>query len=307
MFSTPRIHLSLAIGQPEGRTVFQRASLRRIAIRMLAGLFCFTCLADSASAQVSARSASASIEVPAEIKVAAAVLSRLQLRVNLGGNAPVHTMLLVRGLPSGVTLSDGRPFNAGVWVVPMTALDKLKIVSERGISGTTVVSFEVVTLDGNVLTSARSALIIDAQTAEQHTGGIEPSNANSLVPMNGTLNGPPATERASVGSQGAPRPPVAVPAETVSKARKLTERAEENMATGKVTSARLLYEAAVDLGWAPAAIDLAKSYDPNELKRSPAMRGVQPNAALAQKWYEKAIELGSAEAGRRLQALQAAR
>lgn len=304
MFSTPRIHLSLAIGHPEGRTVLQRASLHRIAIGMLAGL---TCLTDSASAQVSARSASASIEVPAEIKVAAAVVSRLQLRVNLGGNAPAHTMLLVRGLPSRVTLSDGRPFNAGVWVVPIAALDKLKIVSERGISGTTVVSFEVVTLEGNVLTSARSALIIDAQTAEQRTGGIEPSRANSLVPMNGTLNGLPATERVGAGSQGAPLPSVTVPAETVSKARKLMERAEENMASGKITSARLLYQAAVELGWAPAAIDLAKTYDPNELKRSSTMRGVQPDAALAQKWYEKAIELGSGEAGRRLQALQAAR
>jgi TPR repeat protein len=44
---------------------------------------------------------------------------------------------------------------------------------------------------------------------------------------------------------------------------------------------------------------MAATYDPVELGRLNA-HGVAPDLALARKWYERALELGAAEAAERL-------
>jgi TPR repeat protein len=49
---------------------------------------------------------------------------------------------------------------------------------------------------------------------------------------------------------------------------------------------------------------LATSYDPNELAKLKVI-GLQANAAAARKWYDRAAELGAAEAGERLRRLGA--
>ena len=84
----------------------------------------------------------------------------------------------------------------------------------------------------------------------------------------------------------------------------MMERGDASMDEGKITAARLFYQAAAEIGWAPAAFALANTYDGNELARTNVVGGVRPDPALAQKWYEKARELGSAEASRRLQAAE---
>lgn len=250
-----------------------------------------------------------SIDVPRRIQVSPAVVEHLQVRLNLPEGSPPHTMLVVRGLPPRVMLSEGRLFSNGVWIVPLTAASKLEIAPATGTNGTSELLFEITTLDGKVLASASSLLSIETQTA----GRADPGSGRSVTLTTGTLNAPlDPQQRESLGLRIAPPPTGPAAPETLSpdaalKAVKLMERAEQSMAEGKITAARLLYQAAADHGWAPAAFALAKTYDPEEFKRSSTLRGVLPDAALAQKWYAKANELGSAEAGRRLQALQTAR
>jgi hypothetical protein len=79
----------------------------------------------------------------------------------------------------------------------------------------------------------------------------------------------------------------------------LLKRAKSLLAIGDITSARLLLERAADAQEAEAALMLAGTYDPQVLG-SQDLRSVTPDAAAAKVWYQKAAQLGSADAKRRL-------
>ncbi|NOJ39384.1 sel1 repeat family protein [Bradyrhizobium australiense] len=118
----------------------------------------------------------------------------------------------------------------------------------------------------------------------------------------------PATPVAAVAP--AVREPVPV-AREVAPARRidpdelaaLLNRAKSLLAIGDITSARLLLERAADAQEVEAALMLAGTYDPQVLG-SQDLRSVTPDPAQAKLWYQKAAQLGSADARRRLGQLQ---
>jgi TPR repeat protein len=81
------------------------------------------------------------------------------------------------------------------------------------------------------------------------------------------------------------------------------------MVAGDISNARLLLQQAADAGNATAALELGATYDP----LAPSVTvvwGVEPipdrrtlDVVMARKWYEKARDLGSAEAAVRLERL----
>jgi TPR repeat protein len=82
------------------------------------------------------------------------------------------------------------------------------------------------------------------------------------------------------------------------------EKGDQELDNGNVSSARLFYEYAADAGLAEAAMALAATFDASELaKRN--VRGIAPDAKEAQRWYERARELGAAEAQQRISRLGA--
>ena len=83
----------------------------------------------------------------------------------------------------------------------------------------------------------------------------------------------------------------------------LLKRAKSLLSIGDITSARLLLERAADAQEAEAALMLAGTYDPLVLG-SQDLRSVTPDPAAARVWYQKAAQLGSADAQRRLGQLQ---
>jgi hypothetical protein len=83
----------------------------------------------------------------------------------------------------------------------------------------------------------------------------------------------------------------------------LLKRAKSLLSIGDITSARLLLERAADAQEAEAALMLAGTFDPQVLG-SQDLRSVTPDPAAARVWYQKAAELGSADAKRRLGQLQ---
>jgi hypothetical protein len=83
----------------------------------------------------------------------------------------------------------------------------------------------------------------------------------------------------------------------------LLKRAKSLLSIGDITSARLLLERAADAQEVEAALMLAGTYDPQVLG-SLDLRSVAPDPAAARVWYQKAAELGSADAKRRLGQLQ---
>jgi hypothetical protein len=83
----------------------------------------------------------------------------------------------------------------------------------------------------------------------------------------------------------------------------LLKRAKSLLAIGDITSARLLLERAADAQEADAALMLAGTYDPHVLGAQD-MRSITPDPATARLWYQKAAQLGSFDAKRRLSQIQ---
>jgi len=85
----------------------------------------------------------------------------------------------------------------------------------------------------------------------------------------------------------------------------LLKRGQDLISDGKFRLARLVLEQAVEAGSAPAALALARTYDPSQPERLKVTPDAPPDIAMARAWYQKAKDLGSAEAARRLGQLPA--
>jgi hypothetical protein len=83
----------------------------------------------------------------------------------------------------------------------------------------------------------------------------------------------------------------------------LMTRAKGLLAVGDIPPARLLLERAADAQEPTAALMLAQTYDPAVLGTQDA-RNIIPDLELARSWYQRAVQLGSAEAQRRLSQMQ---
>lgn len=245
-----------------------------------------------------------SIEVATEITVAPAVRTPLRFSVSGAGAISHQAMMLVRGLPPGVTLSEGRSFSAGVWVVPLANLGRIEIAPAAGTSGKSEITLELITLDGKVLAEAKSTLRIAPAAAAPRKIPRDTARSDTVAPATGPLAGKPqVTGTAGQSPANAGAIATQLTPEQVDRARKLMERGDAQMEAGKIASARLLYRSAAESGWAAGALALAATYDSTELLRSKVIGGIQPDFALAKKWYEKAKQLGSTEAERHLRQL----
>jgi hypothetical protein len=80
-------------------------------------------------------------------------------------------------------------------------------------------------------------------------------------------------------------------------------RAKAFLASGDIPPARLLLERAAEAQEASAALMLAQTYDPTVLGTQD-IRNITPDPALARSWYQRAAQLGSVDAQRRLSQLQ---
>jgi len=79
-------------------------------------------------------------------------------------------------------------------------------------------------------------------------------------------------------------------------------RGEEQLGRGNIYAARQFFERAAEVGLAESALALAATYDATELARLKVL-GLKPDSGEAKKWYERARELGAAEAEARLRRL----
>jgi hypothetical protein len=83
----------------------------------------------------------------------------------------------------------------------------------------------------------------------------------------------------------------------------LMTRARSLLAAGDIPPARLLLERAAEAHDASAALLLAQTYDPLVMGTKDT-RNINTDPALARTWYQRAAQLGSADAQRRLSQLQ---
>jgi hypothetical protein len=220
--------------------------------------------------------------------------SPLVIRFDTREALPPRSMLLVRGLPPTVTLSEGRVFGQGIWVVPLSQMEQLRVRAPAETSRSEI-SLALVTLDGKTLTETRMMLLVgrpenrpDMPTAATPKGGLLP------LPRPGEL--PPLPPLSPPDDP----PPLAL--QDRENAIKLLERGHASIRGGNVAVAQKFYQRAAERGLAEAALALAGTYDAQELGR--LKLDVEPNPALARQWYERARQLGSREAEAKLRQLR---
>jgi hypothetical protein len=218
------------------------------------------------------------ISVPAETKAEPASRTRLQIEVGPPGAIAKHSFVRIRGLPPAVALSGGHSIAPGAWAVPLTALPNLTIILPVGQQGPTEVAISLVSIEGNVLAEAKTTLVVTQPAAR----AVKPA----------------------LGAGTAPRV-IVVPKltpEQRERALGLHAKGLEELEHGSVYTARKFFELAAEIGLPQSAVAAAGTYDPEELAKLRVI-GLQPDVAAARKWYERARELGAAEAADRLRRL----
>jgi hypothetical protein len=72
------------------------------------------------------------------------------------------------------------------------------------------------------------------------------------------------------------------------------------MAHGDITAARTMFQRAAEAGEAAGAFALAETYDPAVLRQLHLRGGIAPDLAVARRWYEQAMAMGSTAAAERI-------
>ena len=171
--------------------------------------------------------------------------------------------VVINGLASGSAVSVGTPAGPNGWRLPVRDLNRAAITPPRGFVGTMDLTMELRLANDTVID--RKGVLLEWSP-------------------NGTL-------------AIAPFPPRQLePAEI----KVMVKSGLEYMANGKVGAARAMFQAAAEAGEAAAAFALAETYDPIVLEKVGVRGGITPDIALAQRWYEKAKELGSSAAPERI-------
>jgi hypothetical protein len=205
--------------------------------------------------------------------------ARLAIQIAPREAIAAKSFLRVRGLPPTVSLTEGYFVAPGVWAVPLAALPGVTIVLPAGLQGQWDIAISLTGVDGAVLAEARTALVVAAAPAAP--GGREAQPPPAVAGMVQIL-APEERERALA----------------------LHGKGEEQLGLGSIYAARRFFERAAGIGLAQSALALGATYDPHELAKRGVV-GIQPDPQAAKKWYEKALELGAAEASDRLRRLGA--
>jgi TPR repeat protein len=83
----------------------------------------------------------------------------------------------------------------------------------------------------------------------------------------------------------------------------MVKNGTEYMANGNIGAARMMLQPAAEAGDPVAAFALAETFDPLVLRKLNTKGGISANVGLAQTWYQRAKDLGSAVASERLERL----
>ena len=235
------------------------------------------------------------VSVPAAVQMAPNSEASFPIEVGPSSAVPRRAMILIRGLPTTIALSEGRLFESGVWGVPTDTLNRLKISTASSAVGRVDLIVSLVALDGTLLAESRSSLIVSP--------GAVPATANADMGGNTVFTAAPSytLEKPREAAPVAKR----LSAEQADQLLALVKRGDDQMRVGNVSAARLLYQHAAEGGLAAGAMALAATFDDAELKKLRVVGGVQADPKQAQRWYERAWELGSPEARDRLQRLGA--
>jgi hypothetical protein len=183
--------------------------------------------------------------------------------------------VLLAGLRAGTRLSAGIPLDTSRWQLPSRRLAHAVVYAPKGFIGVMDTAVNLLSPGGRLIDSEAMQL--------EWVPKKEANKPHSALPAS-------AAEAANRGSA----PVVAMDPE---QALNLMSEGEDFLKVGDIGAARLAFRHVADAGNANAALELAMTYDPSYLAAHGVI-GMAGDEALARVWYQRAKELGSAEANR---------
>jgi len=86
----------------------------------------------------------------------------LSVQIRAGGSLPPQSFIRIRGLPQATSLSEGHFVRPGVWAVPLSALQTVRIIIPAGQSGRSELTISLVSVDSTILAEAKTTLVVGA-------------------------------------------------------------------------------------------------------------------------------------------------
>jgi TPR repeat protein len=186
-------------------------------------------------------------------------------------DAGADAAVVIGGLAPGWTLSTGTQVETNTWRLSIGELAVAAITPPRGFVGAIDLTPELRLADNTVADRKRLRL--------EWSGDGAPATANA----------PPAKSQ-----------PRRLDASEIAL---MVKSGTGHMTNGNISAARMMFQPAAEAGDPVAAFALAETYDPVVLRKLNAEGGVTADFGLAQTWYQKAKDLGSAAAPARLERL----
>lgn len=213
----------------------------------------------------------------------AAVNEPVPLGVTLAGGSNGGAVL-VSGLTAGLRLSTGAAIGSGTWRVSLSELEQAQIIPPTDFIG------------GADITAA--LLAADAKVVDKSMMRIEWLGADDS-PGAPASRPPPPRRREDASPATAPLKRSDLLTLDREEIEAMIKRGRDFIADGDLAAARLVLRRAADGGDAQAALLLGTTFDPATFDKLNVI-GAAPDPAEARAWYQRAIELGSTEAERRL-------
>ena len=230
----------------------------------------------------------------------------LELGVSVDAPAPGMTVT-IKWMPAGARLTAGRRASANEWRVPAQIISDAAIIPPTDFVGELNLAAELRGTDGATLVTA----FVRLTWTSAQTGSAAVSAASTAAAPPPPVAPAPQQPQAAASPPPAAAPAVATPQAQAEPIRELSpneiaaivRRAQELLASGDLQGARLLLMRAADAHDARAALLLAKTFDPIALRQFSVAADSGPDLAQARNWYQRAMEWGSPEAQRQLDAL----
>jgi TPR repeat protein len=181
-------------------------------------------------------------------------------------DAGADAAVVIGGLATGSRLSAGTQVGPNTWRLSVEELAGAAIMPPSGFVGAVDLTLELRLVD-NTVADRRSLRL-------EWSGGGAPTPAKSQPRRLAT-----------------------------SEIALMVKNGTEYMANGNIGAARMILQPAAEAGDPVAAFALAETFDPLVLKGLNTKGGITANVGLAQTWYQKAKDLGSAVAPERLERL----
>jgi TPR repeat protein len=195
----------------------------------------------------------------------------LPLGISLNDAAGGEVVRL-NGLARGTRLSPGSPLGAAGWLLSAVEIGKAMAYAPKDFVGAMDAAIELRSSSNELVDSQLVRLEWIAKPSEAWQARQEPKNAPVMQSLD-------SGEIAS-----------------------MLKRGNDLLKIGNVASARLVLHRAANAGNAQAAMTLGMTYDPRVLAELGVLGSV-PDASQARAWYQKAADLGSIEAQRRIDQL----